>query len=444
MKTNLLFAGALLFASSFSSFSSFSQNSSEFRISKWNQKIEKIKSNVSTNSELKSNRSNNFIPERMERDYWTGTNWEKSGKTDYEYILSNVLNRKINSYWNGASYEISDRQTFTYSPNNTTETVHESYNGTNWSISNKVIEIKDNNGNTIDYRYFDYVSNSFVLNYGNQQIYTYDNQNRVSSIVSINYDNFTSTWIDEMRLVMNYQGAALTPNEVVIEENNGSGILEIQGKVIDIVWHNFSTLDLAYGITQIYDASTSSYSNAYKEITTYNSAGLDLIYLEEVWSGNTWLNDYKSEKTYDNQNNLINRKSFIWDGNNWELDYEEGANYTYNTNNLPSVIVFLYDYFDGNGLVNVTRETYTYKNVTSSKLENVNSAKIYPNPFKDEIRFDLDEESAVDIYDLTGKVIYSSNEYNKNILINTQNWEKGAYIVRISSKNGVKTSKIVK
>jgi len=440
MKIKTIMLGATVLASSLNP--AFAQNTPSAKPSKLSEKINVISSKYPSKNQQKSISANVFIPELKETEYWMNSTWEKSSKTDYEYVNSNVLKKTIESYWNGNSYDIATRQTYN-KVGNVKETIFEYYDNGSWIIDGKEEEEFDNNGNEISYKSYQYISNSYVLDYGYRQIYTNDNQNRLASILGQNYNSQTSTWVDEMNILCIYQGAANTPNEIHFQQDLGNGVLETGTKYINVTWHNFAKLELSYAVIQQLSFMSSTFENVERETTTYNSNGQELVSINEEWNGSGWDNYYKSENIYDSKNNLINRSSYYWSGT-WVLSDANISNYTYNSDDIPSQIIYAYDFADGNGAVNDTKEIFTYKNVTSSKLEKANSVKIYPNPFKENLRLDLDEASLVEIFDLTGKIIYTSNEYNKNIVINTQNWEKGAYIVRLSSNNGIKTSKIVK
>lgn len=71
---------------------------------------------------------------------------------------------------------------------------------------------------------------------------------------------------------------------------------------------------------------------------------------------------------------------------------------------------------------------------------------VYPNPFVNTLKIDLDENSKsnVSITDITGKVIFNSNYYSKNIEINVDGISKGQYFLTISNNGVQKTQIIVK
>lgn len=87
------------------------------------------------------------------------------------------------------------------------------------------------------------------------------------------------------------------------------------------------------------------------------------------------------------------------------------------------------------------------KNVLSSeeyKLENQNLS-IYPNPAKDKITIYSDSTvEKVLVYNIFGKLVYKSSKDSKNLTVDTSNFSKGIYLVKVFSGGFFKTKKIVK
>lgn len=77
------------------------------------------------------------------------------------------------------------------------------------------------------------------------------------------------------------------------------------------------------------------------------------------------------------------------------------------------------------------------------KQVNNDELKIYPNPVKDYLKIDSKEKDlSVEIFDMTGKKLLSCSGINT---IPMNSFEKGAYLVTISNKNGIlKTTRIIK
>ena len=75
--------------------------------------------------------------------------------------------------------------------------------------------------------------------------------------------------------------------------------------------------------------------------------------------------------------------------------------------------------------------------------------KVYPNPFSNQLKLNFDKHlcvGTVDIYTVTGKIIYSGivDEHTQNLIINSQKWNKGIYIVKIVCSDVTLSIKTIK
>ena len=78
--------------------------------------------------------------------------------------------------------------------------------------------------------------------------------------------------------------------------------------------------------------------------------------------------------------------------------------------------------------------------------------KFYPNPVQDNMRIYIASPSSddfnLDIFDVTGKLIWSkkiiTESESSESLVDTHNWSKGIYFVKLSNESTVITEKIVK
>lgn len=75
-----------------------------------------------------------------------------------------------------------------------------------------------------------------------------------------------------------------------------------------------------------------------------------------------------------------------------------------------------------------------------------NSFELFPNPSENVFTIQLKnikQNAKVEVYDLTGKVIYEDN-FAEQININTANWNQSVYLVQIVQNNNVYTKRLVK
>ena len=76
---------------------------------------------------------------------------------------------------------------------------------------------------------------------------------------------------------------------------------------------------------------------------------------------------------------------------------------------------------------------------------NDENVKIYPNPFNDNVFVFTKDERNIEIIDISGKVVYSSELLNGMNEISTTHFLKGIYLVKIQNKdNSIQTFKIIK
>lgn len=85
------------------------------------------------------------------------------------------------------------------------------------------------------------------------------------------------------------------------------------------------------------------------------------------------------------------------------------------------------------------------QSTTSLKFDRVNSEKVFPNPFHNELNFELksDENSMVSIFDIHGKLIIHQNAKGVEKL-NTISLLNGVYFVQITSDSGTNLYRLIK
>ena len=83
--------------------------------------------------------------------------------------------------------------------------------------------------------------------------------------------------------------------------------------------------------------------------------------------------------------------------------------------------------------------TVSIETLTSSEL------KSYPNPFNDYLHVDVPRGISVRIFDLNGKVVYTSAQNQEGVLsIETSDWVSGIYTIEMADDNGREYGKVMK
>jgi len=71
---------------------------------------------------------------------------------------------------------------------------------------------------------------------------------------------------------------------------------------------------------------------------------------------------------------------------------------------------------------------------------------VFPNPFNDKIFVENTSDNAISIkiYDLNGKQLTQEQSVGNNAIIDTQNWDKGLYLLSVISESEIKTFRLIK
>ncbi len=109
---------------------------------------------------------------------------------------------------------------------------------------------------------------------------------------------------------------------------------------------------------------------------------------------------------------------------------------------------------DADLLVGIGGDFYYYENISvlTTGIRSVQSSNvhIFPNPVQDQLTVEFShvvpDEIMVFVSNINGAEVYHSvlEVSNEKIIINTGNWKRGAYLVRIQDKTNVHTFKVVK
>lgn len=74
----------------------------------------------------------------------------------------------------------------------------------------------------------------------------------------------------------------------------------------------------------------------------------------------------------------------------------------------------------------------------------VNQLSVYPNPSNGLVTISATNAiKQVEVFDLAGKAIFTSNNYNNKCTINTSAYNKGMYIIKVQTENAIQTTKLL-
>jgi len=135
--------------------------------------------------------------------------------------------------------------------------------------------------------------------------------------------------------------------------------------------HNFSTrLDSINGWQ--YDSAAGTYNYSDKRIAYYDAQNNNTQYLSNTYNGSTFITQDMVEYIYDANNNLISETSYFYDGiGTYHLTPDYKTNYTYNSSNQITEIV--YQNYDATtaGFINDNRDIFVYNSSSDTKPSSI-------------------------------------------------------------------------
>ena len=76
--------------------------------------------------------------------------------------------------------------------------------------------------------------------------------------------------------------------------------------------------------------------------------------------------------------------------------------------------------------------------------EQANQVSVYPNPSNGLVTVTATNNiKQVEVFDLAGKAIFTSNNYNNKCTINTSAYNKGMYIIKVQTEDAIQTTKLL-
>ena len=165
-----------------------------------------------------------------------------------------------------------------------------------------------------------------------------------------------------------------------------------------------------------------------KELFCYNNnfttAGLDSIYCAlPIVSGNSGDLIPIALPTSSNYDTVMASNTQNAISKNWRVQYR----YDYST--FPP-----------------TNGTFDCSNIGINDVElNKIEAKIYPNPVIDNLNIEAKENIlTLEVFDALGRKVISTNPKQKSITLDVSNLEKGIYILKLQTENGIGSYKVIK
>ncbi|MBD3636059.1 MAG: T9SS type A sorting domain-containing protein [Crocinitomicaceae bacterium] len=235
---------------------------------------------------------------------------------------------------------------------------------------------------------------------------------------------------------------AVHPDRV---ENTGIGF-EIMGTGIP---GKSDTIDMQYQLPINYSDSWTS--NSYTNIDL--NPNFDAIYRRYQWRNSIvdgWGQILTPWGTFDaiRVKSLVQASDSIYIGafSSWfELPTPDQVEYHWFTNGqkMPIFSVTTTD-IGGNETITEVKFKDKKRYFASVEEELTFDGRIYPNPASNEVHIDLNSSpSLIEIFDLSGRKVYSKLPTESIVNINVNSWDPGVYVVRMTGEMGITSTRFV-
>ena len=424
-----------------------------------------------------SKASSLFTPKRERNYYWDNVSnaWSLNDTSFYTYDNKAHVLSKLQKNINGVNIALESN---TYASNGLlTNSLTKTWdlNTNAWVNSYQRTKSYDTHQNiTLDQsEYWDNTTNTWVILSSNKYVYTYNAQSLISSITISTWDIPSLSFVSSTRTVnitYNNNGGKLNEQLEYFDQNSNvwtpyeldvytysnqnvltsfvSSIYDGQGnwtpnyRALNLVWYAWNgnmdnSLIQSYTIEN-YDSNLSTWTPSTRANITYTNNNSNTT-ISETYNGTSWDITSKDVFIYDTYDNETLNESFSWDAQNnlWILGYGSTNQYQYTAQGaMTEKINQYYDVFTAMAYVNSSKSVYEdfieFNWATGINSSNTIDANIFPNPSQDHFTIKLNQASALQIYNLLGELMYTTNNVSK-VEVDCSNWPEGIYMIHMQN-----------
>ena len=409
----------------------------------------------------------------------------QQNKSEYTYTNSGMIAEIINYYYNFNANALvpSQKNLYTYNASGQlSEMVIQQYDTPSSQFVNQQKEVytyaqtSDPKPNLVQIYQWDTANTSWA-DFQRGTI-AYNSNFQFTDIIMENKDVSNNTWVNNQHFVRIYDtNMRLLENSIQtwqtnawVNYNKKTISYTPMGNYEEVIEENFS-----------WDAPNSSWKvNSKQEMHIDNNDNvLQRAYFYWDAVNNQLVGSTKSINTYNA--NILEVTYFSWDNQtqDWATDTTQKELYTYDMSVAKTDLILPYLYVSSSSFSNslfstglpnfddlnhklLTKESFyrttasdpwilSYKQIylytdTTAAIDNYRqiTAKVYPNPFKDTIRFEVASDTySIHIYALDGRLLYR-NLQQTNVAIDVSFLTKGIYVYHIDTANGRASGQIIK
>jgi len=367
-------------------------------------------------------------------DVWQNNVW--IGQDSTEYIYSNNVEEELTRKFIDGNWEFTEKKITnsdaTYKPDlNIMEPVivNQEWNGFNWiNVNRSFVEYNDQN-QIAKFLFQDWEGGAWINS--SQHLYDIDSSGEIPFVIWEKWEN--DKWINWNMIAYTYDA-----------NDNIKTLLWKQWE--NEMWENYLHSTYTYeGETRVnwlFEIwAETDWEKTFYHTYQYDSNNNRVLDLRERWENVSWENYDKDITEYDMDNNAILNLSQVWDTNEWVNELKIINEYDENDK-----ILELRQGWNNAEWTNEKRTLFYYIDLPTilgyfSTSETL--LKIYPNPsngfFKIDFRKLHSKICTINIYDLTGRIVYSKPLLNKSNNINLSFLKNNQYIVKVQYDHNLYT-----
>lgn len=341
--------------------------------------------------------------------------------------LSNELLNKI-SY----SYDVAGNlllaYTETYTNGNLTPQLRQSY----------VFDNKGNRTSSLTEQY-NGGSQTWTILYGDSMEFTYDSKDRITSYIMYSISNQSVN--PYQKLIWEDFGNDDLPKTLTVQTyvNGFNNYIKLD----QMTWaagFDYANFDPTSYFGYLWDGNSQSWTNSVYDTSLFDG-NLRIQKLLFSWNGSTIDSLQKTDIKYDAQGHAVEDMTFSRVGQGWTLADGNRDSIVYGFDNVTLERYFSYYDKSTDHWINKEKRKYYYNSLSIAPVVK-NEISVFPNPASDYVYLentDL-EIQKVSACSMLGKQFKLNIQDGK---IQVSELEKGVYLLRIESTDGLFTSRII-